>query len=192
MPRKSSPRLDRTDWIRAARDALILGGESRVKVDPLATALGVTTGSFYWHFKNRQDLLASLLADWETTNSSALIEAVRKNQGRPEEQLNAVAETWIGETSFDPAYDAAMRDWARTSPKVEKVIRRVDEKRIALIQEIFDGFGYEEAESLVRARITYFHQVGYYTLRIKESRTERLRLKAIYLRALAGDLRKHT
>jgi AcrR family transcriptional regulator len=191
MSRKSKtlakpPRLDRVDWIKAARDALILGGEARVKVDPLASEMGVTTGSFDWHFKSRQELLAALLADWEANNSVALIHAVRRHHGNPDKQLDALADTWIGEADFNPGYDAAMRDWARTSKKADKIVRRVDDQRIALIQEIFEGFGYEGVEALIRARITYFHQVGYYALRINESRDERRRLKATYLRALKG------
>ena len=79
-----------------------------------------------------------------------------------------------------------MRDWARPSSKVDKVVRRVDEQRINLILGIFKGFGYEGADALVRARITYFHQVGYYAIHIKESRTDRMRLKNAYLAALKG------
>jgi AcrR family transcriptional regulator len=183
---EKSPRLDRADWVRAAREAFIKGGEARVKVEPLAVTIGVTTGSFYWHFKNRQELLAEVLDDWQATNSAALINAVRTHEGDPDRQLDALAEVWIGETSFNPAYDSAMRDWARMSPKVDRIVRRIDEQRISLIQEIFNGLGYEGVEALVRARITYFHQVGYYTLHIKEGRADRLRLKDVYLRALKG------
>ena len=194
MARRTAPvakntRLDRADWVRAARDALIKGGEARVKVDPLATEMGVTTGSFYWHFKNRQELLAEVLADWEATNSAALIDAVRTHEGDPDKQLDALVEAWIRESSFNPAYDSAVRDWARSSAKADKVVRRVDETRIELIQEIFKGFGYEGAHALVRARIAYFHQVGYYTLQIRESRADRLRLKNLYVAALRGDPR---
>jgi AcrR family transcriptional regulator len=182
-------RLDRADWIRAARAAFIRGGEASVKIDPLAAGMGVTTGSFYWHFKNRQELLADVLADWEANNSAALVNAVRAHEGDPDKQLNALAEAWISEIGFSSAYDSAVRDWARTSAKVDKIVRRVDEHRINLIQEIFKGFGYDNVDALVRARITYFHQVGYYTLHIKESRADRLRLKNVYVAALKGDVR---
>ena len=183
---EKAPRLDRADWVRAARNAFVRGGEARVKVDPLASEMGVTTGSFYWHFKNRQELLAEVLADWEATNSAALVDAVRSHEGNPDKQLDALAEVWIGEKSFNPAYDSAIRDWARTSPKVDKVVRQVDDQRITVIQEIFRGFGYDKVDAFVRARITYFHQVGYYTLHVKESRADRIRLKDAYLRALKG------
>lgn len=148
---------------------------------------GVTTGSFYWHFKNREELLAEVLADWEANNSEALITAVRAHTGDPDKQLDALVEAWISEKSFNPGYDSAMRDWARDSATVERAVRRVDDQRIALIREIFEAFGYEGDEALVRARVTYFHQVGYYALRIKESRATRLRLKHLYLRALKGS-----
>lgn len=181
-----APRLTRADWVSAARDALIKGGEGRVKVERLAEVLGVTTGSFYWHFKNRQHLLAEVLLDWENTNSIGYVKAVRSNAGDPDAQLRALAQVWILELDFDASYDSAVRDWARTSVKADKVVRRVDNMRIDLLREIFEGWGYRGDDALVRARVAYFHQIGYYALRITESRAERLRLTDAYFRALKG------
>ncbi|GAM97357.1 transcriptional regulator of TetR family [alpha proteobacterium U9-1i] len=182
-----SPRLARADWIAAARDALIKGGEGRVKVEHLAETLGVTTGSFYWHFKNRQELLGDLLADWESTNSIGYLGAIRANAGDPDAQLRALQRVWVLELDFDPAYDAAVRDWARTSIKADKIVRRVDVTRIALVQEMYEGWGYSREDAAVRARVAYYHQVGYYAMRIAESRAERLELSDAYFRALKGD-----
>lgn len=182
-----APRLDRADWVKAARTAFIKGGEARVKVDPLAGEMGVTTGSFYWHFKNRQELLSEVLADWETANSKGIIAAIKDHAGDPDAQMRALARAWINEIDFDPDYDSAMRDWARTSVKADKVVRRVDGMRIDLIREIYLGWGYKGDDALVRARVAYFHQVGYYALRITEPRAERLRLGEAYFRALKGE-----
>jgi len=57
--------LTREDWLKAARIALLHGGVEAVRVEKLARTLGVTKGSFYWHFSNREEILEALLLEWE-------------------------------------------------------------------------------------------------------------------------------
>ena len=66
------------------------------------------------------------------------------------------------------------------------MVKRVDEQRIEVIRQIFLDLGYQDPQALVRARITYFHQVGYYTLGIEDSRERRLELLPVYLASLIG------
>jgi AcrR family transcriptional regulator len=180
-------RLDAEAWIRVAREALIAGGVSGVRVERLAAVLGVTIGSFYWHFKSRRVLLGGLLQDWEAMNSAAWFAAVRSHPGEPVLQFEALNTVWVDEAGYDPAWDSAIRDWARSDAVAEVAVRRVDDQRIELLHGIFEGLGYKEPEALVRARITYFHQVGYYALRIVENHESRLALKSTYIRILKGD-----
>ncbi len=179
-------RLGRGDWIAVARQALIDGGIEKVKVDRLARTLGVTRGGFYWHFKDREDLLRALLKSWEETNTNPLFEAVAAADGDPRRAFRNVVMTYVDEKVFSPAYDAAVRDWARTSVATARAVRRVDNKRIGLFQEIFLGLDYVDEEAFIRARITYYHQVGYYALNITESRSKRLKLFPLYAKALTG------
>lgn len=183
---KASPRLDRSKWVEGARAALIAGGIAAVKVEPLAKALGATTGSFYWHFKDRPALLEALLQDWRDSNTSPFLDAFHAGGGDPHAQLDAIVKVWLEEKEFSPVYDAAIRDWARVAPEVERVVRRVDAQRIGLLKRIFVGLGYDPRRAFIRARITYFHQVGYYTLHIPESKTQRLHYLPLYLEALKG------
>lgn len=178
-------RLDRAAWVEGARDALIAGGEARVKVDQLARSLGVTTGSFYWHFKDRRELLDALLAHWEINNTRAMVEAVNGERDA-KRQFSALGQVWLHEANYRPAYDSAVRDWARVSTEASIAVRRVDDSRIALIHGIFRRLGFPDPEAFVRARITYFHQVGYYALQIKESAKERKRLLPYYAAILTG------
>ena len=180
-------RLGPEAWIEAGRVALTAGGIARVKVEPLAVALGVTTGSFYWHFKDRSALLSGLLQDWETTNSAELFAAVAAHPSNPDAQFSALADVWIEERDYNSAWDSAVRDWARIDPKAEAVVRRVDERRVDLLHGVFQRLGYEEPEAFVRARITYFHQVGYYALHIVEPRKRRVTLTPVCLRILKGQ-----
>ena len=187
MNRGSRSRLNSESWVRAARAVLIQSGVERVKIEPLAVALGVTRGSFYAHFRSRQDLLAALLEDWKVTNTRALQEAIEDNAGDGRNQLKAVVRVWIEESSYSPAYDTAMRDWARTAKAVAKTVMAVDEFRISLIKGAFEALGYRDPDSQVRANVMYFHQVGYYAMRVKQTRSVRFSLAPTYLSILSGQ-----
>ncbi len=182
---KTTSRLGRGPWIAAAREELIAGGIDRVRVQPLAARLGVTTGSFYWHFADRPTLLDALLKDWEETNTAGMVAAVR-HAGSPRAQFEALVEVWIAETDYSPAYDSAVRDWARNAADVAKVVQRVDDRRIALLVKIFLALGYDARAAFIRARVTYFHQVGYYALGIVEGKNVRAKLKRDYVEVLLG------
>jgi hypothetical protein len=97
-----------------------------------------------------------------------------------------MVELWLEERRYDPRWDAAVRDWARTSPAVARTVARVDELRIGIIRAMFLDMGYDEVEALIRARITYYHQVGYYTIAPRQSPPERRRLAPVYVRLLTG------
>lgn len=181
-----APKRDREDWLEQARNVLIVDGVDRVKVEPLAKSLGVTTGSFYHHFKNRQELLDGLLQHWETKNSGPMFAAVEAANPDPDSQIDALFRTWLLESEYDPTYDAAVRAWAHGSKEVAESVRRVDARRIELLQSIFEKFGYDERRAFIRARIAYFHQVGYQAMEIMESSAERLDLYEYYREALVG------
>jgi AcrR family transcriptional regulator len=170
-----------------ARNVLIESGVERVKVEPLAMKLGVTTGSFYHHFENRDELLRGLLEHWERSNSGPLFEAVKKAGADPDAQIDALFEIWSSKGGYDPAYDSAVRAWAHASEVVEAAVHRVDEQRIDLLTGIFSRFGYDKDRAFVRARLTYFHQIGYQALQITESPSQRKRLAKLYREVLVGN-----
>lgn len=177
--------LSTEDWIDVARRVLIRDGVAAVKIDRLARECRVTRGGFYWRFRNRDDLLDKLLDDWRTNNSSAFFEAAR-GPGSPADRLRSIVRLWIEEEAFSPEFDTAIRNWAQSSPRVAQLVRRVDDERIAALSEIFEEAGYKKEEAFIRARITYFHQVGYYALEIKESKSRRRELSELYLEVLMG------
>jgi AcrR family transcriptional regulator len=184
-PRSDS--LQKRDWVVAARKLLIKRGISNVKVEPLAEAMAVTTGSFYWHFSGRQELHDALLQDWYDTNTAPLFEAVKTAGSDPRKQYLAFFGVWVLERDFDPRYDQAIRDWARTSKKVADLLREVDDARIRLLLEIFENFGYSGLDAEMRARVTYYHQVGYYAMHVREMRERRLELAPYYAEILTGS-----
>lgn len=178
--------LDRAAWITEGRAALVSGGIASVKIGHLAGALGVTREAFYWHFRSLDDLHHALRADWEADNTTRF-EASLADPGRdPLRDLKSVSTLLLGEESFRTGWDTAMRDWARTSEETAQLVARIDHERTLMLQKVFRELGFDELEALARARVYYLFQVGYYTTRIEDSRTQRKRLIPEYLRILIG------
>ncbi len=179
-------RLRPEDWLDAAQRRLVNGGIDAVKIGPLAEDLKVTRGSFYWHFRDRNHLLETLLSQWRGQSHEMFDRLVGGDAASGMEEFVRLVHLWIDESEFDPALESAMRDWARTSDDVSAVVKAVDEERIAYIKRIFLDFGYGEDEAFIRARITYFHQVGYYTIGYNESLDARMALLPMYVSVLTG------
>jgi CubicO group peptidase (beta-lactamase class C family)/AcrR family transcriptional regulator len=130
-------RLSRHDWLRAARLALLHRGPEGVRVEPLARALGVTKGSFYWHFADRQALLEELLAEWES-ETTLLTDALDRPQPRAE--LPAIIaelhrRNLSSERGESPS-DAAIFAWAASDPEVARRANRVEVERMTLFRKL--------------------------------------------------------
>jgi AcrR family transcriptional regulator len=182
----AAPAIGRQGWLDAARTLLIREGIAGVKVDRIARRLKVTRGGFYWFFDSHKQLLDALLADWEERNTEGFKAVLRESGRNGMAEFQALVDLWLNEKNYSPAWDAAVRDWARVSSKVANAVRRTDDIRIDVLRQVFLDMGCEEQEAFVRARICYFHQVGYYALGVRESREERLRLMPLYTRVLTG------
>jgi AcrR family transcriptional regulator len=177
--------LEREDWLAGARRLLIGQGVNAVKIDRLARELGVTRGGFYYRFKSRSDLLNALMEDWRDHNSVATLAAI-KGKGAPVDRILALMKVWIEEIDYVPAYDIAMREWGRVSAKVAKLVRAVDDERIEAFHQLFVDAGYPDQEAFIRARVFYYHQVGYYAMGVEETKERRLELADLYFKVLTG------
>jgi AcrR family transcriptional regulator len=130
--------LSRGDWLKAARMALLQGGVEAVRVEKLARALHVTKGSFYWHFKDREELLEALLREWEEELLHDILPRLKGRRGR-QALLSLlrlmVKRTPLGEQGILPS-DAAMFTWASVSPLVARRVHRAEKKRIELLKQL--------------------------------------------------------
>lgn len=176
----------REDWLMEAQRVLINEGVDRVKVDRLAKNLKVTRGGFYWFFKNRQDLLNALLDDWTDNESDPLTRAIKNETNGPLNILSRYFLILIREQSYSPFLDSAVRDWARTSSRARSAVELVDSRRIQALTEIFLNLNYEQENAFIRARILYFHQVGYYAMEVRETKEQRLNYFPTYFKQLTG------
>jgi len=180
--------LERQDWINAAYQVLIEEGVHQVRILNLADRLGISRGSFYWHFKNRADLLDALISTWQQKNTGALVAACRRDTDFTGRML-AIADCWVYETHYDPALDAAMRSWAQYDAAVYQVVQAEDRKRLAAFQRLFREHGFTSQQAMIRARVFYFTQVGYFALGVKETESveQRLALYRDYFLVFTGD-----
>jgi AcrR family transcriptional regulator len=143
--------LDRNDWLRAARLALLQGGVEGVRVERLARNLDVTKGSFYWHFKDREELLEVLLREWEDELLQDIIPRLKGRQGQ--EALRFLLQLMVervplGEKGILPS-DAAMFTWASVSSTVARRVNRAERKRIELLKKLIGDPGRTELLYLV-------------------------------------------
>lgn len=179
--------LTRHDWVRAAKEAFISGGIAALGVRSLAASLGVTPGAFYWQFRNLEDLLDELRLDWEQSNSRPFSDAIQNAGPEGLQQYLAWVRVLIEEQAFRPEYDNAFRDWARVSPRTAEVLERTERARIEVLHQVFVALGFEGHSAEIRARVTYYHQVGYIAMRVRESAAERIRNIPFYAEVLTGQ-----
>ena len=177
----------REDWLRAALDTLVHQGVDHVKVLTLSKKLSVSRSSFYWYFKSRQDLLDALLEHWRDTNTRAIAERAQTPAQSLTQGVLNIFECWVDETLFDPALDFAVREWARRSEPVRRVVDRADEVRVTAISELYTNHGFSPRDAFVRARVLYFMQIGYYALDLDEPLETRLAYVPSYLRSFTGQ-----
>jgi AcrR family transcriptional regulator len=127
--------LKREDWLRAARLALLRGGVEAVRVEKLARALGVTKGSFYWHFTGRQELLELLLREWENEVPEI---AQQLGPGSAEGKFGTLVRLLEGRARLSEGgkvpSDAAIFAWAAVNPAVARRVNRAEEGRIRLLK----------------------------------------------------------
>ncbi|MEW1912766.1 TetR/AcrR family transcriptional regulator [Kitasatospora sp. NPDC085895] len=155
-------RVSKDDWTMAALRALARGGVAAVAVDVLAKELGVTRGSFYWHFDNREALLVAALEAWERRTTTELVEAVR---AEPDPWVRArvlFAEALGGEkiAGLEPALVAQT-----AHPAVAAVVTRVTRTRLAFLAEVFAGIGHDPQSARHRSLAAYAAYLGWLELR---------------------------
>jgi AcrR family transcriptional regulator len=173
-------------WLDAAYDLLVEGGVESVKVMPLAEKLGLSRTSFYWHFVDREALLAGLVARWEGKNTANLVARCEDPAATISEAMLNLIDCWVEPQLFDSRLEFAMRTWALTDQAVEAAMARADLARIAAITALFRRFAYSGTEADTRARTLYLTQVGYIALRSQESFEVRMGRIPAYVLTFSG------
>jgi AcrR family transcriptional regulator len=155
--------LTADDWTAAALEALAAGGLAAVAVEPLAKRLGATKGSFYWHFTDRNALIAATLARWERRDTELVITEVEQ-EGDATERLRRLLELAFrtartGASQGTGSVELALQANA-THPLVEPSLRRVTERRIAYLTALFTELGLSPARARNRGLLAYSAYLG--------------------------------
>jgi AcrR family transcriptional regulator len=177
MVTAKSKRLGREDWIRGALELLSTAGVEQVKIVPLATRLGVTSGSFYWHFANRGQLYDALLEYWEQEMTDKAIEQAKQFDGPPKDRILLLMEQVMA--TGMAKYDLAIWHWAQADTKVETLFQRTLEKRFAFAAWMFKQAGFSKVQAETRGRMMVVYMMGESTLipDAPSKRKKRLKLK---------------
>ena len=148
-------RLDAEAWIAAALDTLAEGGIDAVRIEPLAKALAITKGSFYWHFADRRALIDAMLTAW-TEGRIAAIRHQSADGGEPAAVLRKLADLYTRHANVRGlAIELAIRSFARGDAAAARAVRAVDRERLQDVGQLFAGLGWPSQEAQARAVLFY-------------------------------------
>ena len=153
-------RTPRSRWIEEGLRALAAGGPDAVRVEVLAQALGVTKGGFYGQFADRNALLEEMLDDWERNSTDEVLERVERRGGDVRAKLRrAGALTFSAELL---PIDLAVRDWARRDQAVAERLRRVDNRRMGYLRQLFSAICRDQDEAEARSILAFSLVIGHH------------------------------
>ena len=148
--------LDRGNWIESANEVLARDGLSGLRVEVLAKRCGVTKGSFYWHFKDRHDLLTAMLEHWREGRIRDIEKITTITPGRERDQLHFAIEVYgASRNRKGMAIELAVRDWARHDPQAAAVVESVDLYRLECTRKLFVAAGMSDADAKSRSLLLY-------------------------------------
>jgi AcrR family transcriptional regulator len=157
-------RLSADDWAQAALDLIAEQGVSAVAVEPLARRLGVTKGSFYWHFPSRDALLQAALERWEAVEQESIFGSLEQ-VADPRERLRALFQLVGHEVKPHIIYSELLK--ALDHPSVQPVIDRISQRRLEYLVAMFRQAGLQRTDATHRARLTYAAYVGFLQLSLQ-------------------------
>lgn len=179
---RGSPEL----WLQAAREALLDGGVEAVKIQVLAKRVNISRASFYWFFKDRDELLEALLALWRDKNTGNIVKRAHAYAETLAEGILNVCDCWFDQELFDARFEFAVRSWALQSPQILAEVQEADRKRLAALTEMFERFGVNGVAAAVRARAIYLVQIGYISMQTREALDLRMSRMSEYVHVYTG------
>lgn len=148
--RGGKKRLTRELWLSAALEHLAQTGSAGFTIDRLVQALGVTKGSFYWHFQDRREFFLNVFDFWDRQFTQVVVQRVDALAGSPVEKLWKIVESvWQEDLA---RYDIAVRAWAMRERAVAERVREVDMKRLRTVRRLFSEIGFQGVALEMRTR----------------------------------------
>lgn len=143
-------------WVDVAIDVLAREGIAGLRVEVLAKRCGVTKGSFYWHFKDRQALLDAVLEHWKKGRILDIEKTTSVASGKERDQLHYAIEVYgASRNRKGMSIELAVRDWARHDPQAAAIVESVDLYRLDCTRKLFVASGMSDAEAKSRSLLLY-------------------------------------
>ena len=185
--KRDSQRGSENLWLNAAYQTLLESGVDAVRVMSLAKTLSLSRTSFYWHFEDRDALLAALVKCWQDKNTGNLVSQTRLYAETITEAVFNLFDCCLNSELFDAKLDFAIRNWASQSEQLKTVVDRMDLERINAIQSMFKRLEFDDAEAETRAFTIYYTQVGYIALMVDEPIADRVKKMPAYIEIYTGS-----
>jgi AcrR family transcriptional regulator len=161
--KNDTKRLTRDDWLHCAYKAVVDGGLADVRVLVLAERLGVTRGSFYWHFSDHRELIQALLQKWESDERALLAAGAAKHIPDPVQELDDLLDFALQRDACQldsTRFELALRNQARHDEALARILHEIDVLRLKLFESKFLRMVQDRARARDLARIFYLAIVG--------------------------------
>ena len=173
-------------WLNAAQDLLLESGVDAVKIQLLAKRLNLSRTSFYWFFKDHQELLDALVKRWREKNTGNLVKQATAYAETLVEAVLNVNDLWFDPELFDSKFEFAIRSWALQSPNILAEVQEADQIRLSAIRDLYKKFGFDQMSADVRARTIYLVQIGYISMQTEEELILRMSRIPDYVKIFTG------
>ena len=182
---QTRPRLSADDWLQGGLLLLAEEGLAAVKVEPLAARLGVTKGSFYWHFEDLPGFLAAMAGSWCDLRDAEVAAFEAEAPADPVERLRALMDG-----ISDPAtwkLERAVRAWAYANPTLQAKVGELDHWAFGQVRAAFEQLGFARIDAEVRAKTLFYAGIGFlHTGTLGEPEREDHRVALLELLTRAG------
>lgn len=173
-------------WLEAAYEALLDTGVDSVRIMPLAKKLNLSRTSFYWFFRDREELLDALVKRWRDKNTGNIVKRSEAYAESLAEATLNIFDCWLDRELFDAPFEFAVRSWALQSNDILAEVRDADQTRLDALRQMFVRFGKPESSADVRARSLYLVQIGYISMQTQEDLSVRMRRMEDYVEIFTG------
>src|SRR4051794_38447162 len=149
--------LSAQDWLDQGLRTLARSGFTALKAEPLAKAMGVSRGSFYWHFADIRAYHAAILKHWREVAAERIIADLEVSSEHHNPLLLLLRRTF----SSKLALEKAVRTWATLDPRARTAVQATDRRRLTYVQRLFERSGVPPGAARSRAQIFYWAFLGY-------------------------------
>jgi AcrR family transcriptional regulator len=157
MPRQATDQLSANDWLELGLKVLATQGFTALKAEPLAKAMGVSRGSFYWHFTDIGAYHAAILRHWREVAAEQVIADLEAASGHDDPLKLLLRRTF----SAHLALEKAVRSWATSDAAARGAVQAIDRRRLGYVEELLCRAGFAAEAAQARAQILYWAFVGY-------------------------------